>query len=93
MIKMTEYMAYGKPIVAFDLPEHRTTAQGAALYARPNDELDFARKIAELMDDPEKRSRMGKLGRERIEKDLQWSCQEPKILSAYERVLGLVRSF
>ena len=26
MIKMTDYMAVGKPIVAFDLPEHRFTA-------------------------------------------------------------------
>jgi glycosyltransferase involved in cell wall biosynthesis len=92
MIKMTEYMAYGKPIVAFDLPEHRMTAQGAALYARPNEELDFARKLADLMDNPEKRHRMGKLGRERIEKELAWSCQEPKIIAAYERILKLVPS-
>ena len=33
MIKMMEYMALGKPIVAFDLAEHRVTAQEAAVYA------------------------------------------------------------
>ncbi|MDB5058050.1 MAG: glycosyl transferase group 1, partial [Chloroflexi bacterium] len=32
MGKIMEYMALGKPIVAFDLPEHRITAQRAALY-------------------------------------------------------------
>lgn len=83
MIKMTEYMALGKPIVAFDLPEHRVTAQDAALYAQPNDELDFARKIVELMEDPVKRERMGRVGKERIDSMLSWSCQEQYLLSAY----------
>jgi len=87
MIKITEYLAFGKPVVAFDLPEHRVTAQSAALYARPNDELDFARKIAELMDAPEKRQQMGKFGRDRVETTLAWNCQEPNILLAYEKVL------
>ena len=45
MIKMAEYMALAKPIVAFDLTEHRATAGEAALYAKPNDEHDFARLI------------------------------------------------
>jgi glycosyltransferase involved in cell wall biosynthesis len=84
MIKMMEYMALGKPIVAFDLPEHRVTAQDAAVYARPNDELDYARQIAELMDDPERRSRMGQMGRERIETELSWQYQEKHLLAAYE---------
>jgi len=84
MIKMMEYMAFGKPIVAFDLPEHRVTAQDAAVYARPNDELDFARQIAALMDDPQRRQRMGKKGRERIETELAWSYQEKHLLEAYE---------
>ena len=69
-MKMMEYMALGKPIVAFDLPEHRVTAQGAAVYARANDELDFARQIALLMDDPERRAQLGRQGRERIETEL-----------------------
>ncbi len=84
MIKMTEYMALSKPIVAFDLTEHRFTAQEAALYAQPNDELDFARKIAQLMDDPEARARMGAFGRRRIETELAWRYSVPKLLQAYD---------
>ncbi len=86
MIKMTEYMALSKPIVAFDLTEHRFTAQEAALYAQPNDELDFARKIAALMDDPERRARMGAFGRRRIETELAWRYSVPKLLQAYEKL-------
>jgi glycosyltransferase involved in cell wall biosynthesis len=88
MIKMMEYMALGKPIVAFDLPEHRVTAQNAALYARSNDELDFAQRISELMDDPGRRRKMGKFGRERVEKDLAWSHQKHCLLEAYAKLIG-----
>jgi len=84
MIKMTEYMALGKPIVAFDLPEHRVTARDAAVYARPNDELDFAQQLVLLMDNPERRHRMGQIGRARIETELAWSYQEKHLLAAYE---------
>ncbi len=84
MAKIMEYMALGKPIVAFDLPEHRFSAQGAAVYAQANDELDFAGQIALLIDDPERRKEMGRLGRERIEAELGWPHQSKKLLHAYE---------
>ncbi len=84
MIKIMEYMALGKPTVAFDLPEHRVTAGDAAVYARPNDELDFARQIAALMDDPELRKRLGRTGIERVETELAWEHQEKRLLEVYE---------
>ena len=87
-IKVMEYMALGKPIVAFDLPEHRFSAQDAAVYARANDELDFARQIASLMDDPERRKQMGEKGRQRIERELAWEYQEKFLLKAYEALLS-----
>ncbi len=90
MIKMTEYMALGKPIVAFDLPEHRVTAGEAATYAGANDELDFARKLAELMDDPERRAEMGRIGSERVQNGLAWSHQTPGLLAVYE---GFARKY
>jgi glycosyltransferase involved in cell wall biosynthesis len=83
-IKVMEYMSFGKPIVAFDLPEHRVTAQDAAVYARANDELDFARQIAMLMDDPARCQSMGQIGRNRIEEDLAWPYQGKHLLAAYK---------
>ena len=92
MIKMMEYMALGKPIVAFDLPEHRVTAGEAALYAHPNDELDFARQIVALMDDHGRRKRMGEIGRARIETELAWPLQAQHLVSAYESLKVARRS-
>lgn len=87
MIKMSEYMALGKPIVAFDLPEHRVTAQEAALYAKANDELDFARKIETLMDNPAQRQKMSKFGRERVDAVLAWPHQAKALLNAYAHLV------
>jgi glycosyltransferase involved in cell wall biosynthesis len=88
MVKMMEYMALGRPIVSFDLPEHRVTAGRAAAYVRPNDELEFARTIAELMDDPERRAEMSAFGRRRVEEKLAWRHSIPHLLEAYDKVLN-----
>jgi glycosyltransferase involved in cell wall biosynthesis len=87
MNKVMEYMALGKPIVQYDLTEGRVSAQGASLYARPNDEIDLAEKIVELLENPERRNSMGRIGRERIEEELSWEHEIPKLLAAYEAVL------
>ena len=88
-VKLMEYMSLAKPIVAFDLTEHRFTAQGAAVYVKPNDELQFARTIAELMDDPTRREEMGLLGRKRMETELAWQYSIPKLLEVYGNVLPI----
>jgi glycosyltransferase involved in cell wall biosynthesis len=76
-------MALGKPVVAFDLPEHRYTAQDAAVYAAPNVELDLARKLALLMDDPDQRAAMGRAGLARVRAELAWEHQAAALLSVY----------
>lgn len=88
MNKVMEYMALGKPIVQFDLTEGRLSAQEASLYAKPNDSVDLAEKIVELLDDPGRRERMGKFGRERVVNELAWRHEVPKLLAAYEKLWG-----
>lgn len=84
MNKIMEYMALGKPIVQFDLTEGRFSAQEASLYAAENDPVDMARKIVELLDDPERRTRMGEYGRNRVVNELEWQYEVPKLLAAYD---------
>ena len=86
MNKIMEYMALGKPIVQFDLTEGRFSAGEASLYAAKNDPVDMANKIIELLDDPQKRQRMGDYGRNRVVNELEWKYEEPKLLAAYERL-------
>jgi glycosyltransferase involved in cell wall biosynthesis len=83
MNKIMEYMALGKPIVQFDLAEGRYSAQRASLYAKKNDAFDLAAKIVELLDDPVRRAEMGEFGRRRVENELEWRHEAPKLLTAY----------
>jgi glycosyltransferase involved in cell wall biosynthesis len=87
MIKIMEYMAFEKPIVAFDLPEHRVTAREAAVYVTPNDEHAFAVALARLMDDGVARKSMGASGRRRIETELAWRFSVANLLEVYRKVL------
>ncbi len=84
MIKTMEYMALGKPVVAFDLAETRFSAQNAALYAIPNRTEDFASKIEALLDDEHLRLTIGAIGRKRIEEELNWSYDKENLLLAYK---------
>jgi glycosyltransferase involved in cell wall biosynthesis len=86
MIKIMEYMALSKPIVQFDLREGRFSAQDAAVYADPQNQVpDFAAKIVWLLDHPEERKRMGEFGRRRVETELAWEYFVPDLVAAYER--------
>jgi glycosyltransferase involved in cell wall biosynthesis len=87
MVKISEYMAIGRPMVSFDLMESRRAAGDAAIYA-PDVET-FAARLDELLDDPARREAMGATGRERAERLLAWEHQERALITAYERALRL----
>jgi glycosyltransferase involved in cell wall biosynthesis len=84
MNKVMEYMAMAKPIVSFELREARVSAGEAALYAPANDESEFAKLIARLLDDPAERRRMGELGRRRVAGPLSWEHSKAALLAAYD---------
>ena len=83
MNKILEYMVMKKPIVQFDVVEGRVSAESASDYARPNDPVDFADKILALLADPARRDAAGEVGRSRIETELSWAHQIPKLIAAY----------
>jgi glycosyltransferase involved in cell wall biosynthesis len=87
MNKIMEYMAMSRPIVSFELREARVSAGDAAVYAPANDELEFAKLVARLLDDPAERARMGKLGNERISGPLSWDNSRKALLAAYAAAL------
>lgn len=91
MNKVVEYMAVSRPFVSFDLTESRFTAQDAAVYAADNDEQDFARLMGALLDDPEGRRKMGRLGRSRVEESFSWEVSERNLLAAYADLVGRPR--
>ena len=88
MNKTLEYMAFGMPVVAFDLKETRVSANGAGCYVASGDVAAYARAIVALLDDDEKREDMGREGRLRIEKELGWPHQRDSYVEVYDRLVG-----
>lgn len=86
-IKIAEYMAMEKPIVAYDLVETRFTAGDAAAYVRSGDADAYATAIVTLLDDPARRASMGRIGSDRVKTRFQWEHQKEHLLRAYDHVL------
>jgi glycosyltransferase involved in cell wall biosynthesis len=82
--RIMEYMALARPIVQFESAEGRALAGEASLYANPEDASDLADKIAALLGDPNKRRELGDAGRARVEGELSWAREAPRLLAAYE---------
>jgi len=84
MIKIMDYMTFGKPIIQFSTTEGQVTAQKASLYIQANSIEIFAQKLTELLDDPERRHKMGLHGQRRIENELNWDKQKSFLKAAYD---------
>jgi len=82
MIKLMEYLALGKPVVAYDLLESRRTLGDAGMLAEPGDVQGFAERIAVIAEDPALRSNMAHRARERA-RELTWEKSEAALLAAY----------
>jgi glycosyltransferase involved in cell wall biosynthesis len=83
MNKTLEYMAFGRAQVLFGTREGRFSAGEAGLYVMENSALKLGDAILELLDDPERRERMGRLGRERLNKELCWERSVEELQKAY----------
>jgi glycosyltransferase involved in cell wall biosynthesis len=87
MNKTMEYMAFRLPVVAFDLCETRFSAGEAAVYVEPGRVDAFAEAVVELVDMPEVRDEMGRLGRQRVEEQLSWAHQGPGYLAVHDELV------
>jgi glycosyltransferase involved in cell wall biosynthesis len=87
MIKVAEYLALGKPVVAFDLRETRRTAGNAALLVPAGDLERFAEAIVKLARDPGLRIDLAERARERA-RELVWAHSAGALVKAYAKVLG-----
>ncbi len=87
MMKIAEYMAAGRPIVAFDLRETRRTAADAALYATCGDVEDFAARIAELAASPALRRELAQRAAGQLPA-LLWERSAEALVAAYARLFA-----
>ncbi len=87
MNKMIEYLAFGRPVVAFDLCENRNTAGDCAIYVEPNDELALSVAIRDILSDEQRRDNMSEMGRKRFRDLLAWENSESELIARYRALL------
>jgi glycosyltransferase involved in cell wall biosynthesis len=85
MMKVAEYLAAGRPVVAFELLESRRTAGDAALFAGCDDGRGFADLVARLARDGDMRRTLGERAVARRD-ELVWERSAHALVEAYERL-------
>jgi glycosyltransferase involved in cell wall biosynthesis len=86
--KLIEYLAFGRPVVAFDLKEHRRTAGEAAVYVTPCDTAEFSSAVHALLNNPTRSRHIGNAGKTRFDSQLAWECSETRLLTLYRSLLS-----
>jgi glycosyltransferase involved in cell wall biosynthesis len=84
-LPLLEAMARGVPVLASDIAAHRDVAGDAAVYAAPNDQDEWARRIVELLGDEARRARMAAAGKERV-RGFTWNETARRTLRVYRAV-------
>jgi len=83
-IKVLEYAAAARPIVASDLPVVRELlGERETLFFQPGDAIDLARQVVALLSDPEAGQSMGKRAARRVRQYFTWERAGSQLLGVY----------
>jgi glycosyltransferase involved in cell wall biosynthesis len=88
-LKLLEYMASGRPIVASNLPVVRELVcpGSEALLFNPDDPEDLARQILTLLDDSDLAAQLGANAAARAQHCFTWQIAQTRLLQVYQRLL------
>jgi glycosyltransferase involved in cell wall biosynthesis len=86
--KISNYLAMGLPVVAFDTPVSREMLGNIGRYARYGDVQSLAEEIITLMDDPREMEILSAASRARAIREHSWALGALQIQAIYERTLA-----
>jgi glycosyltransferase involved in cell wall biosynthesis len=87
-LKIVEYMAMGKAIVASNVGEVRRMLGGVAVLVEPGNFHSLAEAILKLLTDRRLKENLGIFARRRAENKYNWSVSASSLLLAYNRLEG-----
>lgn len=87
-VKAFEYMACSLPMIMSDFPYWREVFEGAAIFVDPENPEAITKAIQYLLDHPNEARRIGKTGRQLVEKKYSWEAESQKLLALYKQILG-----
>ncbi|MEI6778139.1 MAG: glycosyltransferase family 4 protein [Chloroflexales bacterium] len=86
--KISNYMAMGLPVVAFETPVSREILGTSGIYAHLGSVEDLAEKLELALEDRALATRIGAEGRARAVAELSWELSARKIEAIYTQVSG-----
>ena len=86
-LKIVEYLACGKPIVASNVGEVRNMVGGVGILVEPGSSKSLAKGITNLLNDYTLRENLKGWGKERIKRKYNWAVTADNILNAYRKGL------
>lgn len=87
-LKIVEYLASGKAIVATEVGDVPRIVSDAGILVAPDDTEGLADGIVSLLQDPRLAVKLGAMARMRAEREFNWERTTSNILMAYEKALG-----
>ncbi|HEO63977.1 MAG TPA: glycosyltransferase [Candidatus Omnitrophica bacterium] len=86
-LKLAEYLASGKAIVASNVGEVRNMVGGVGILVEPGNHIILAGGINELLSRPDLRAKMEVLARRRAEEKYNWAWTADNILASYKKLV------
>jgi glycosyltransferase involved in cell wall biosynthesis len=83
-LKIAEYLASGKPIVASNIGDVPKMIDGAGILVPPGDIKETSKQIIALIKDPDRRKELSVIARKRAEEIYNWARTSGNILQAYK---------
>jgi glycosyltransferase involved in cell wall biosynthesis len=85
-LKIFDYLAAGRPIVATDIPTHRTVLNEQRAVLVPPHTRGLAEGILSLLGDPERAARLSEAGRAYAHERLGWTTFVASLGEIYDEV-------
>lgn len=87
-LAIAEAMSCGIPVITSRVGSVPEVVGEAGVYVDPNDPQEIAEVVKELLSNPEKREKLGKLARERIVNNFNFEIRKRKISGIIQEALG-----
>ncbi len=88
-LKIVEYLASGKAIVASNVGEVPNMLGGAGILTNPGDVNSLVEGILKLLADENLKNNFEELARQRAEEEYNWTVTARNILNAYEKAIQI----
>jgi len=88
-LKIVEYLASGKAIVASNVGEVPNMLGSAGILTKPGNIDSLANGILRVIEDSSLKDNLGKLARKRAEEKYNWTVTAENLLSAYKRAFRI----